>query len=271
MNPTKSQLSFSSRISSKSELEADTTLASISEAASKLAAVIAHRIEMPKGKVDKQGRTQPEPLPDMVEVLPSRKTTAGQRRASLNARPDRVLTLWDRQDIFQEVNAFLWALAPDGRKLTYPELSELFQNCRRLLNMNGGNHDVERCDELDEAIHFAEIGSLASMERGSESRLALADKLKALRGWLWTAYASDTSRERRRNYSRHAETLRRIAAHANPFTRLTCPPIDPKKTDTQHESELGKRFTRFRLYASVPWKVKESDVSDLAEAMTVLA
>ena len=94
---------------------------------------------------------------------------------------------------------------------------------------------------------------------------------KALRGWLWTAYASDTSRERRRNYSRHAETLRRIAAHSNPFSRLTCPAIDPKKTGTAHESELGKRFTRFRLYASIPWKVKESDVSDLAEAMTALA
>jgi len=257
LNPTKSQLSFSSQVASLDQLEAESTLTAISEAASKLAAVIAHRIESPDGRKEANAHLFQE----------GKATPKSRRRASLNQRPERTLSLWDRQDIFQEVNAFLWEVAPDGRKLTYEELSRLFQNCRKLLKMDGGKKDVSRCDTLDEAIHFAEIGSLDSIDRHSPQRLAFAAKLKSLRRWLWKGFAADTSRKRKSSYRLHAATLRRVAAHGNPFSVLTCPPIDPACEDRKN-SDLNRAFIRFRAYASIP---KAPNLHGLAEAMTSLA
>lgn len=262
---TKSSLTFSSRIASLDESEADTTLTAISEAASKLAAVIAHRIECPDGKKEAK-----------AHVHNGKATPLGRRRASLSQRPERVLSLWDRQDIFQEVNAFMAVTEPAGEagKLSNEQIAILFRNCRGLLNMNGGRHDVTRCDEFDEAVHDRSIGSLESIERGSTQRLAFAAKLTTLRRWLWKGYVNDPSRKRRHNYHAQAATLRRIASHGNPFSRLTCPAIDPTfkggKNGHSHYSDLDQAFTRFRIYTSIPWKVKATDIEGLAEAMTSL-
>jgi len=136
--------------------------------------------------------------------------------------------------------------------------------------MNGGRHDISRCDEFDEAIHDRSIGSLESIERGSPQRLAFAAKLKTLRGWLWKGYAADESRKRRAKYHAHAATLRRVAVHGNPFSRLTCPAIDPtfKGGADGHGqySDLNNAFTRFRLYTSIPWKVEQGDIDSIRAA-----
>lgn len=272
MKPIKSNLVFSSRVSSRDELEPDETLFSLSEEATKLANLVINRIENPRSQTAKFSK--PANRKNHHDI----NREAGEAgkynpRTVRNVQPDRVLSLWDRQDVFQETQAYLFKTAPDGRKLTYEELSRLFQNCRTLLRMNGGNHDVVRGDTLDETIHYSKICSLASLERGSVERLVLADRLRELRSWLWAGFTADTKRERRANYKRHGAAIRRIAAHANPYSCLKCPPFDPTKRDNgKGQSDLSKRFMKLRLYcvfpAEKPTKVTCEDVEGILHEMS---
>jgi hypothetical protein len=236
-------------------------LAAYNETASKFAAAVIHRLGFPEGNREAKGYTKKD----------DRATPRSVRRAAWDARPIRALSLQDKQDVCQIVQAFCAIHSPNGEKLTAEQVSEIFRECRRTLNMNGGNHDRTRCDELDEAIYYREGGSLASAVKGSTQRNTLATYLRTLRKWLTAAAANDPSRERRRNYHRHAETIRRIAAGANPFSRLNCPVIDPVKTATANESELGKRFSRLRLYCSIPRRLTADDLEGVAESMTAVA
>jgi hypothetical protein len=220
-----------------------------SEEAARLASIVIYRLERPKGKHDAI----------VGKLYGERGVSKSTRRAAWNARPERVLSLQDKQDACQEVFSMMARGVhnePDG-------IAQIFRACRDLLRINGGNHDQSKSDVLEDALNYRGAFTPRAAYRGSPERAKVAAMARELRRECFRAFEISASRKRRGNLRYHLETIRRMTSAMNPMA-TRCPIVEVGTDAITRKSAWQDRANSLRCYISAP---RALDLSRLAEDM----
>jgi hypothetical protein len=209
------------------------------EESARLASAVIHRIEFPEGK---------------------QQASKFTRKRSLNQRPERVLSLQDKQDAAQTV----FAMVAQGIHKQPEGIAQIFRAVRDLLRMNGGNHDVSRENNLDEVQQFHPHKLIIPHdheEKRQAERLRLADQLRTLRSAIFQSAKHDQSRKASFNLKEKLKIVRNIAAGKNPLSILTRQPLEEGARRVQYQT--------LREYLQIGESVSLS--ASLKNSMTALA
>jgi len=147
-------------------------------------------------------------------------------------------------------------------------ISLIFRACRDLLKMNGGNHDLSRRDSIDD-LAILRPSALAmphaSEEERERERIALADKIRALRKRAFSAFSRDSSRQKRQNLKSALSIIRHLCASLNAGGALR-----PRQWENGNHASKDREnaFSRFRSYISA---APSSLAEELRASMTALS
>jgi len=188
----------------------------------------------------------------------------------------------DRQDICQQVFALLVMfqadLSPECSQihLTADQMAIMFRTTRHLLGINGGNHDRNRCDSLEEMMENEIDLPAPHMPEESRTlqRMLLAKKLWDAHRQAIRAYGFDGSRQRKRNFRRALQILRWAASHqSGRYAATTSHPAPMSFPSPQARQKAGIRL-RSWLSGHCRGELKNERAAlatDLMKSMAALA